>query len=241
MTLRIAIADDQSADLRLAANIVRNAAVERNAECEMRLYAYSGELLWDIEEGAQFDLYLLDIEMPPPDGFALARAVSVRKAAGHVVFLTCHPEYSLRGYNYNIWRYILKQDMKNLLPQLLDLILKEKENQHLTGAAITLQTGQGAVHIQPDSIYWLHKAEKHTYLHTSSGVYSVHRPLGTVLNELNFPHLLRVEKAFAVNCREVQQVDTGRIVLRDGTEIPFARKRTKEMKQFFLDYWEKNG
>lgn len=239
MILQIAIADDQPADLARAGEIVRNAAGDRHAECEVHLYSHSGELLWDLEDGAQFDLCLLDIEMPQPDGFALARTLSLYKAAGHVAFLTRHPEYSLMGYNYNIWRYILKSDMETMLPKLLDLVWQEKENP--IRRAITLHTGSGTIHIQPDSIYWLHKAEKYTYLHTSSGVYRVHRPLSTVLNELNCPQLLRVEKAFAVNCQEVHKVDTGRLVLRDGTQIPFARRRSKEMKQFFLDYWEKNG
>ena len=74
-TARILVVDDEEANLRLLKRIL-----ERDGYSKIRLTANGSEVRGIVEE---FDphLVLLDLHMPPPDGFTILRALAPRIAA----------------------------------------------------------------------------------------------------------------------------------------------------------------
>ena len=70
--IRIAVCDDERCFTEQIDHIIANHARDITPPPETVLYTSSGQLLYDVEEGAHFDLLLLDIEMPEKDGMCLA-------------------------------------------------------------------------------------------------------------------------------------------------------------------------
>lgn len=70
--IRIAVCDDEPCFTQQISHVIANHARDISPSPETVLYTSSGQLLYDVEEGAHFDLLLLDIEMPEKDGMSLA-------------------------------------------------------------------------------------------------------------------------------------------------------------------------
>lgn len=58
----------------------------------------------------QFDLLLLDIEMPQINGMELAARVKKLLPKALIIFITSHMEYVLDAYELSVFRYIPKTD-----------------------------------------------------------------------------------------------------------------------------------
>ena len=70
--IRIAVCDDERCFVEQMNHIITNHARDISQPPETSFYTSSSQLLYDVEEGAHFDLLLLDIEMPEGDGMSLA-------------------------------------------------------------------------------------------------------------------------------------------------------------------------
>lgn len=77
-------------------------------------------LLADIQEGAYFDLILLDIEMPHKNGMEIAPQIKQCLSNTLIVFVTSHLKYAIDSFALSIFRYVPKQDLQVRLEQALD-------------------------------------------------------------------------------------------------------------------------
>jgi DNA-binding NtrC family response regulator len=60
----------------------------------VRVFAHAGTALDEIDDGATFDLYLLDVTMPVGElhGLALARMIKTRFGEARIIFVTGNPD-----------------------------------------------------------------------------------------------------------------------------------------------------
>ena len=69
------------------------AAILRSKAYGVRVFAHAGAALDEIDAGATFDLYLLDVTMPVGElhGLALARMIKTRFSDARIIFVTADP------------------------------------------------------------------------------------------------------------------------------------------------------
>ena len=123
--IRVAVVDDNETFLKQAQSIVKKCLTEKGMEYEIKLYNTPGNLVWDLEEQTYFDIFLIDIEMPGINGLELAQKIRLKHLQPYLVFITSHMEYSVEGYEYNAYRYILKENMEEKLPPALEIMLED--------------------------------------------------------------------------------------------------------------------
>ena len=106
--IRIAVCDDEPCFTQQISHVIANHARDISPSPETVLYTSSGQLLYDVEEGAHFDLLLLDIEMPVMDGISVAR--DARKVDDYIIiiFITNMAQYAIHGYEVNALDYVIK-------------------------------------------------------------------------------------------------------------------------------------
>ena len=63
--------------------------------------------------------------MPGINGLELAQKIRLKYLKPYLVFITSHMEYSVEGYEYNAYRYILKENMEEKLPPALEIMLED--------------------------------------------------------------------------------------------------------------------
>ncbi|ARE65094.1 hypothetical protein ADH76_19355 [Enterocloster clostridioformis] len=132
--IRIAVCDDERCFTEQIDHIIANHARDITPPPKTVLYTSSGQLLYDVEEGAHFDLLLLDIEMPEKDGMCLAASLRRLLPMALIIFITSHTQYAVKAYELSVFRYIPKSEMETCLP----LALKDAYE-----AARAMPDGQG--------------------------------------------------------------------------------------------------
>ena len=117
--IRIAVCDDEPCFTQQISHVIANHARDISPSPETVLYTNSGQLLYDVEEGAHFDLLLLDIEMPEKDGMSLAASLRRHLPLSLIIFITSHTQYAVKAYELSVFRYIPKSEMETCLPLAL--------------------------------------------------------------------------------------------------------------------------
>lgn len=105
MALRALIVDDET----LARARLRTLLAEcSDPAAEVAGEAASAAQAMELLARQIFDLVLLDIHMPGPDGLALARTIRLMPRAPAVVFVTAHAEHALQAFELDAVDYLTK-------------------------------------------------------------------------------------------------------------------------------------
>ncbi len=117
--LQIAICDDEPLLLDEIEKETRQCLSVQKIFSVISAYTSGENLLYEIEDGASFDLLLLDIELPGLSGMELARRIHELLPYALILFVTAHYKYAVDAYELNIFRYIPKNQLKERLPHAL--------------------------------------------------------------------------------------------------------------------------
>ena len=109
--IRIAVCDDEQCFVEQIYTILSVQAKEISSALHISTYMDSGQLLYDVEDGAHFDLLFLDIEMPGTDGMSLAGAIRRSLPLALIVFITSHTKYAVKAFELSVFRYIPKPEL----------------------------------------------------------------------------------------------------------------------------------
>ena len=83
-----------------------------------------------IDLSQEYDAYLLDIEMPHTDGFALATKIHSLYKNALILFLTSHTELSMVGYEYQVFRFIGKNDLDSVFETYMKDVKEELDRRN---------------------------------------------------------------------------------------------------------------
>lgn len=120
MAYRAAVCDDSAADADYVRGIVAHWAEQRGVALECRAFSSAEQFLFCYEEDKNFDLLLLDVEMPGADGVTLAKTVRQENEAVQIVFITGYSDYIAEGYDVAALHYLMKPVRPEKLCAVLD-------------------------------------------------------------------------------------------------------------------------
>ena len=117
-SLQIALCDDNSLSLQLAQLAIQEYE-RQHADRLCRLHCFnSGTALLsflDKHKDFSFDLFILDVVMPKPDGIQTGLELRARGDKGRIVYLSASPDFALSAYDVHAYSYLLKPiDRKKL-------------------------------------------------------------------------------------------------------------------------------
>lgn len=237
--MQIAVCDDELCFVEQIQSILLSQA--KGLPCAIRISTYtgSGQLLYDVEDGAHFDLLFLDIEMPEKDGLSLAGCLRRCLPAALIVFITSHTEYAVKAYELSIFRYIPKSELETLLPLALkDACQLLKRNSHDT---YVIESARMVRKILADDILYICKDGKYSVIVLENEQLPVRKPLEQVLHELNGPGrsggFLMAERGYIVNLFHVEKMEENAIYLDNKVTVPVSRRNQKDVRDSIISYW----
>lgn len=233
--LNVTIIDDNKDVLSIIQSIV-----QKNLPEPSRIFAYSDPeaFLYDLNKSNQSDIYFLDIEMPHYNGLDLAKTIRQLSDNTYIIFLTSHPEYALKGYDLEIKAdyYILKSQMQEQLPAIIQHMLDRISNKHYYIIKNTFHF----IKLDLDDVYYIHKSSKNAVIYTKHGIYEERKSLEQLLKDMDFPDLITTDRSTIVNIQHVKYIETNQLFLEDGTEITISRSRIKKVKEAIAEYWSEH-
>ncbi len=215
--------------------------------------AYSIEAFTDgtplLARGA-FDILLLDIEMQPCNGIALARKLRERHEEGRIIFITAYEQYAVEAYDVQPFHYLLKpveeRRLEEVLAKAYDSLKKEAEQ------AIAVRQGGAVRRIPFRDVLYLEVLDRKVYLHTGKEVISFYGKLGdlehNLLNISSPPisihcrtYFFRCHRSYVVNLCHVLSYDKRDVRLDNGESIPLSKRRHQVFGKAFLRYLKERG
>lgn len=236
--IRIAVVDDELFFADRIREIADKFFKDKNIDYEIKVYTHPVELKWDVEDGDYFDIYLIDIEMPGMDGLALAQCIRMTYAEPYIIFITAHMKYSIKGYEYNVWRYIIKDRADEQLPLAFEGLIKQlKKRQE---RFYIIESPSKTVKVSYDDIYYLHIKGKYTYFYARTGIYRDRCTLKQAVETLDSTVFRFVNKSYVVNLKHILEIDGTSLVMRDGELIDLSVPQRSAVKSALSDLWRGN-
>lgn len=235
--IRVAISDDQTEIGKHIESIVKECYAEIEEGFEVKYYQQPRELLWDLQEKNYYDIFLLDIEMSI-NGLEVARQIRELYLEPYIVFVTSYVQYSVRGYEYNAYRYIVKDELEEKLPLALEAMRREISNREYR--YYTIESGSKSERIDHKDIFYVYIDGKYSYFCTRRGTSRIRKPLSVVYQELDAPEFVYADKGYIVNLQHVMSMQDRTLVMRNEMKIVVSAPKVKIMREEISQYWRNN-
>ena len=189
---------------------------------------------------SQYHIMFLDIDMDERSGMDIARRVRELQLDTVIIFVTNYPEFSMEGYEVRAFRYLLKQELEQKLPNYFRDALAELPRDD---KVLRFSASAESFNIPYKDILYLESNQRVIYLYTVKPMQVPDRFYGKMEDlaaELEGDGFLRIQKSYLVNMAYIKKFNYDRVVLFDGKELSVSQKRYSQMKVQYLSWKNKN-
>lgn len=236
MIISCAVCDDVCEEAKITRDKIIKIYKNCDFTCEVSIYNKGHHLMSAIEDNRNIQLMVLDVEMPEISGIDIARAVKKLGKKCIVIFLTSHNDYAVDGYELGVFRFIPKDRIDELLEKaLMDAAEKIKFEFRKT---FLIQHQDSVEKIYYDDINYVTKDGKNSVIHlVNKQTLQVRKSLSDVLDELNSPEFLFIDRGCITNINNVWKVDKKDWICANGIRLPMSGATRAVIKQKLFAYW----
>ena len=235
--IRIALCDDEASVLDEASLHIKQ-YVERNRDLNFEIVRFdcARSLRYDLDDGRDFDIFILDVYIGDEMGTSLAKDIRKRGIESPIIFLTTSIEHAPQGYEIGTLRYLIKPLNPVKLYEALDaaLVTVEKLRERL----IKLKTENGIESVNSSHVMYSESQGHYQYVTLEDArqlrVRMTVAELSTTL--MKNGGFVRVGSAYIINLRKIRNVSTSEVHLYNNIKIPIPRGKHTEIKKAFWDY-----
>lgn len=229
MIYRIAVCDDNSADVGYLSSLVSEWEGEPEDTVVLSDFPSAEAFLFQYAENPNYDILLLDIEMPGMDGVQLARQIRRENEAVQIVFITGYSDYIAEGYDVAALHYLMKPVHREKLFEVLDRAAEKlKKNERV----LLLDLSGELVRVPLYEIRYLEVRQNYVTVHAKQD-YTVRKTLGEFEKELD-DLFFRAGRSFLVNLTAVSRVTKQEVYLSDGSVIPLPRGQYERLNRAII-------
>ena len=235
--MRIAIVDDDKVFVEKLQRELENFFHQK--EEPVQIFSFNGLGLLDhMEKQNNYNLYLLDVEMPEMDGVKLAENIHTLDEGARIVFLTSYERYAVKGYRVGAYDFLLKDSYKKDLAGLLERVCREEEESREEYYAILSETKSYKIFI--NDILYLTKEKQYALLHCLDGnVYKQRETLENILKQLPEDRFVFIDKGTHVNIKHIIKIDHLEITLKNKQVLQVSRRAKSLVQEKLANDWKK--
>ena len=234
----IAVVDDNEDFLIDVKQFLKEYFEDQKQSAMIDVFEKPTKLLWNLNDGKKYDLYILDYKMPQMDGIMLARNIRIMDEWSRILMLTDYTDGLLKGYEVRLYRYIMKLNYKDeiirVLPDCYQAWQKQKTDYYLFhyDDKLRIVPHRDIQYIQYDSV------KRMLTITTEKEKLQERKPLVKILEEINQDFLLIICKGVAVNLMHVVSAEKETVILKSGVSLHLGRTSKKEFL-FRMTQWYK--
>ena len=230
--IRIAVADDDKECTRQLCQYIDDFARESGQNCDVTVYHDGDELVERYK--AQFDIILLDVEMPFLNGMTAAELIRRQDPEVIIIFITNMAQYAIRGYEVDALDYMLKPVGYTTFAQRLSRALSRMRRRERT--YITVPIKGGAMKLAVEDITFVESQGHRLIYHTAEDEYVSAGTIKDAEEKLEGYHFFRSNKGYLLNLAHVDGIQDNcalvgehKLLISRSRKAPFLEALTAYM------------
>lgn len=235
--MKIAICDDETIILDEVSSYIKKYS-EQSGKSEIEVFPFNSvsSLLNNIDNGALFDIFMLDVYIGDEMGTTLAREIRAREIESPIIFLTTSVEHAPQGYETGTLRYLIKPLEPEKFYEAIDAACLQAEK--LQSKLIRFKTENGIESINANNIMYSEAHDHYQYIKLDNGQTIKVRTTVSELYALLAKNdgFFRLGSAYIINLRNIKNLTSSAILLYDNTTIPIPRGKHAELKKVFWNF-----
>ena len=218
--IRIAIVEDEAQYSKQLSDYIQDFGRESGQSFAVTTYSDGDELVERYK--AQFDIILLDVEMPFLDGMTAAELIRRQDPEVVIIFITNMAQYAIRGYAVDALDYVLKPVSYFAFSQRLSRAIRRMKNRQRH--FFTVPVKGGALKLEAGELYYLESQGHRLIFHTAGGDHVSAGSMAEWEEKLAPLGFFRCNKGYLVNLEHVDGLQDGCALVK-GERLVVSRPR----------------
>lgn len=235
--LQIAVCDDEPLSLADIEQKTKQCLMAQNIFPVIATFSSGELLLYELEDGAFFDLLLLDIELPEISGMELAKKIRQKLPDALIIFVTAHYKYAVDAYELDVFRYVPKNQLSGRLAHAVTDAAAVLETQRCQSYIINSQTRMERIPLK--DILYIIREGKNSVFHMKNNAKEIRlrKSLSDIYSGLSPDEFLFIDRGCIVNLRHIAGIENSDCILTDGSRHAIALSRITGLKRKLNAYW----
>lgn len=229
--IRIAIVEDEPTEIDRIKVYLEEIAQEDQTQFDIE--QYSSGMAFVMRGMKDYDLVLMDIDMPNLNGIETAKALRKVDQSATLIFVTNMAQYAISGYEVNAIDFILKPVNRYSFAIKIKRAISRTAKKNDNAIQIKMDGTIFLVHMY--QIMYLEVDGHYVIFHTTQGDYKEYTTLKLAQKRINSSHFVQCNQSFLINMKYIESVSRESVTV-GGTIIYISRKMKTEFMNAVLDF-----
>lgn len=226
--IRVALCDDEKAVYLYVKELMYQFEEMYQVRILLDYYSKAGELL---AVAGEYELVLLDIEMPEMDGIEFGQRLLKEHFQGKIIILSGVESRFKEVFKIGAYRFVSKPiDKSELFSALLDF-LKTRIGMRV----FSFHRGKEVIKIAERDIYTILSKDSSTVVFTESESFHSEKSLREWEEELEKKMFFRCHRQAIVNLKYIYRIEKD-IILENGDRVLLSRRKRTELRERYIEY-----
>lgn len=230
--IRIAIVEDDINYQKQLMEFLQRFEQDRNVNIEVETFSDGDEFINNYK--VQFDIILMDVQMPLMDGMSAAEEIRKVDSKVVIIFITNMTQYAIKGYAVDALDYVLKPITYFSFSERLKKAIDRLENRK--AKYITVKVKSGFTRLELTDVFFVESQGHKLIFNTSEGELESSGAMKDLEKELEGYHFFRIHKGYLVNLNHVDGISDHNALVKDQ-ELPISRAKRKLFMKALANLW----
>lgn len=231
MVLNIGICDDNQLDIQSIRKGLEDALANICIDYKIVEYQSGNEIAKKLNIVENFDILILDIDMPGIDGIEIAKRLMDSKV--NIIFATNHEELVFEAIHSRPFRFIRKEKLSEELCEALPAVVEKIRKETIL---YDFGNGRDSYKLRIVDVDYIESNGHYIHIHTRDKVVQIRGKISLYEEKLKDYGFIRVHLGFLVNVRSIYSITSKGVTLDDGKSLPISRKNVEKIKLKHANY-----
>ena len=230
--IHLAMVEDENTTVQDLKNYLKRYSMEKKVEFQISTLESSELLLSNMQK--QFDLILLDIQLPGMDGMKAAQQIRHLGYTTPIIFVTSLAQYAVNGYEVDALDFMVKPVSYFQFAMKMEKairIIRQKIDQQ-----ISITVDRGIKVFSASQLTYIEIINHDLIYHSLTGLYRSRGSLSALEEKLSVNHFIRINVCYLVNMRYISELTSNSVILSTGDELFISRARKKAVLLALTEY-----
>lgn len=235
MGYTIAICDDDNIMADKLTASLKNEFVKAGRDDVIIDYYNNGTQLLEALKCKMYKAVLLDINMEPMDGFAVAENIGKSGYRTKIIFVTSHEDVVYDTFDYTPFYFIRKSRYETYVQRVVKKLIAIDGYEK----SIVIDVKDRFIKVDSSNVTYVDSEDHYLTVHTADGnAYVVRKNMTEFEQDIAGTDIVRAHKKYMINYRYISRINqsTNEVVMRDGEILKLGRSYKDTFMKGYMQY-----